>query len=136
MDFTIENCLVCDDVRREISSKDILIGVYSSTINIPSLPANVNLCFWMLVLPKKLGNLVIDLKIEIPGNPNPALVKVETEVVAPIRGFSIFTPQATYPIFQVGDMKLFTRPFGTDRWRMNYKIAVDYAPPSFSTPSN
>jgi hypothetical protein len=134
MDFTIETSLICDDVRREITNKDILIGVYSYGINVPTLPASVNLCFWMLVVPKTSGKLSIEIKIELPGAPSPALLKVEGQVTTPAHPFSMFTPQATYPVFKAGEIKLYVRPAGTERWRLTNKINVEYLPPSFTAP--
>jgi hypothetical protein len=45
--LTIKQCVVCDDIRREISGKDILIGVYGSGINVASFPSPLALAFWM-----------------------------------------------------------------------------------------
>jgi hypothetical protein len=136
MDFVIINALVCDDVRREITNKDILIGVYSDGINIPSLPASVNICFWMKVIPKKLGRLSIELKVDLPGNPTPIQVKVEADVLAINRPFSLYTPQILYPIMKDGDIKLSARQSGLKTWNAVEKIRVEYLPPSFSAPTS
>lgn len=45
----VEVVLVCDDVRREITGKDIIIGVYGRDITIPSLPAQFLLALYVRV---------------------------------------------------------------------------------------
>lgn len=44
--FEIVNALVCEDVRREVNGKEILIGVYGNAIVVPSFPVDLNLMFW------------------------------------------------------------------------------------------
>ena len=36
--LTIDFALLCDDVRREVTGKDIIIGVYGEEITTPNLP--------------------------------------------------------------------------------------------------
>ena len=38
--------VICDDVRREITGKSILIGVYSEDITVPALPSTLALHLW------------------------------------------------------------------------------------------
>jgi hypothetical protein len=45
--LTVKQFVVCDDIRREMTGKEILIGVYGSNIAVPSFPAPLNLAFWM-----------------------------------------------------------------------------------------
>jgi len=54
--FNIRNALVCDDARREMNGKSILIGVYNDVIVLPQFPFIVvpKLVFYMVVNP--LGN--------------------------------------------------------------------------------
>lgn len=42
----ISSVIICDDARREDNGKDILIGVYSGDIIVPSFPAALGLSFW------------------------------------------------------------------------------------------
>ena len=46
-DMKILSALICDDVRREDNGKEILIGVYSGSIAIPTIPANITLTAWI-----------------------------------------------------------------------------------------
>jgi hypothetical protein len=38
--------VMCDEIRTEITGKDILIGVFSGDIIIPSFPAAIGVAFW------------------------------------------------------------------------------------------
>lgn len=52
----IVTVLICDDVRKEVTNKDILIGVYTADIVIPVFPAWINLAVWMEAIPKQTGD--------------------------------------------------------------------------------
>ena len=45
--FKIESVLVCDDIRQEKNGKMILIGVYTGSIVVPTIPAALGLSIWM-----------------------------------------------------------------------------------------
>lgn len=76
----ITSVIICDDVRREMSGKDILIGVYSGTINVPAYPANFPAAFWFEIEPTQLGSLPIEIKIEPPSGNPPFQVSVSLDV--------------------------------------------------------
>ena len=63
--FEFRAFLVCDDVRREISGKEILIGVYGDGLVVPSFPATIrNLVFRVtgVVRLESAGDLVFRLE--------------------------------------------------------------------------
>jgi hypothetical protein len=45
--FFIEGVLLCDDIRREVNGKAILIGVYSGDIIVPTVPTSLGLSLWL-----------------------------------------------------------------------------------------
>ena len=48
--YKISSVLICDDIRREASGKEILIGVYSSDIIVSSIPANITRLSFRIIL--------------------------------------------------------------------------------------
>jgi Family of unknown function (DUF6941) len=60
------NVVFCDDIRREISGKDILIGAYSGDIIIPSVPAIIPIAMWIQIRTTTLGTARIRIKIIDP----------------------------------------------------------------------
>ena len=58
--------LLCDDIRKELSGKDILVGVYTGSLLVQNFPAKITLCLWL------------DLKIAGKGE-----VKTEIRVLNP-----------------------------------------------------
>jgi hypothetical protein len=62
----IRYVIVCDDVRREDNGKEILIGVYSSDILVPVLPANLQLVFWMHVYNDEVGEFPFEVRLTGP----------------------------------------------------------------------
>jgi len=70
MPAKITSIIVCDDVRKEITGKDILIGVYSGTINVSAYPVTFPIALWFEIEPDEAGDLNCGVKIETPsGNP-------------------------------------------------------------------
>jgi hypothetical protein len=47
---TVKVALLCDDVRREITGKEIIIGVFSDQINVVSFPITIILTLYMRVI--------------------------------------------------------------------------------------
>jgi hypothetical protein len=55
----IGSVIICDDVRQEYNGKEILIGVYSGHIIVPSTPFSIKLSIWFeYMAPRKEGNTV------------------------------------------------------------------------------
>jgi len=44
---SVEQALLCDDVRREMNGKQIIIGVYGDDVVLPRFPISISLCLWM-----------------------------------------------------------------------------------------
>jgi hypothetical protein len=71
--------VLCDDIRREISNKDILIGVYSGDIVVPTFPAFINAAFWLEGVPETLGAHDLQLRVYLKDKP-PVEMKVSINV--------------------------------------------------------
>jgi hypothetical protein len=70
MQIKVESVIVCEDIRKEINNKEILIGVYSGNIVVASYPAMLKLAFWVELVPDSMDVHHLSLKIESPsGNP-------------------------------------------------------------------
>jgi hypothetical protein len=66
----IVSVIICDDVRKEQSGKDILIGVFSGGIVLPAYPSHLRLAFWIEIQPEAVGEIHCQIKVETPsGNP-------------------------------------------------------------------
>lgn len=126
--FTFGSVIVCDDARKEVTGKDILIGVYGGGINTNQFPTSLNLTFWFEVIPKGAGKLVVDIKVECPGSTNPVTLRLEGDVIKPDEPFSIFTPQLGYAIAYSGDIKLFVKPANKESWKLLKRVPVGHAP--------
>ncbi len=61
--FKVKHVLVCDDVRQEINGKDILIGVYTNWITVPSLPTNLVLSFWLHYSFVGIGEVPLEFRL-------------------------------------------------------------------------
>jgi hypothetical protein len=54
--------LVCDDIRRDTSNKDIIIGVYSADIVMSSVPHWMTIAFYLEYLPSETGEQLVELR--------------------------------------------------------------------------
>ncbi|MBF0560727.1 MAG: hypothetical protein HQL37_01675 [Alphaproteobacteria bacterium] len=89
--------LLCDDVRREITGKDIIIGTYGDLILLETFPANLQFCLWNRVRYfGKVDSIVINLQVVGPSGtisfpPFPFSIAAHREgelgniVISPIR---------------------------------------------------
>lgn len=59
--------VMCDDIRREITNKDILIGAYAGYVLVPEYPAQIPISFWMEVEPHELGAHPMQFRIYLTG---------------------------------------------------------------------
>jgi hypothetical protein len=63
-DFKVIAVLVCDDVRREINGKEILIGVYSGgSILLQYFPTMINPVFWCQFIPMRPGKISTSFRL-------------------------------------------------------------------------
>lgn len=70
MNADVSSVIICDDVRKELNGKDILIGVYSGTINVPAYPTVFHAAFWIEIEPQGVGTIPCHFRIDMPsGNP-------------------------------------------------------------------
>ncbi len=68
--LTVKQFIVCDDVRREATGKEILIGVYGSGISVPSFPVQIALSFWMQFYSDEVIMPPIMLEFQLKGAEN------------------------------------------------------------------
>ena len=115
MSIKIISVIVCDDIRKEISNKDILIGVYSGSIVFQAFPSTIPLSLWIEVEPDQLGPADIELRIVAPsGNPE-TIAKLHMEVGA-IETTGLSLQGIPLQFEREGDLKIAFRQAGED-WR-------------------
>lgn len=59
----VHNVLVCDDVRREESKKEIIIGVYGTSLVPISFPALLRLVFWVQLSSDSVGKFPCNFRL-------------------------------------------------------------------------
>lgn len=61
------SCIICDIARKEITGKDILVGVYAGTLGVDKFPATVpTFGMWIEYLPKHSGVISINVEVVDP----------------------------------------------------------------------
>jgi len=64
-DLEIASVILCDDIRKEVTNKEILIGVYAGDIVISSFPAMAPLAFWIELIPHSVGKHDVILRLGV-----------------------------------------------------------------------
>jgi len=122
-DIDVIAAIVCDDVRKEINGKDILVGVYSGGILLNRTPAELGLSFWFLYRPRNTGSAKVELRVSTSEKPNSGEAVVELEVLqmqdgsffTPPLGFTFTKPETITGECRIGDgdwRPLITMPVG------------------------
>src|ERR1044071_3093409 len=62
----IVNCVVCDEIRQEITNKFILIGVYVKDIVVPEFPTHTAISIWLQYRPDRIGDHDIFVRVNGP----------------------------------------------------------------------
>ncbi len=127
INFTVGNVIVCDDVRREMTGKDILIGVYPDGINAAQIPGVITLAFWAELIPTATGTLDVELQIELPDATKPVKVSL-TANIEQIARFPAIIPPFPYSITTEGHVKLLARTLGADDWIEIKRVEILHRP--------
>lgn len=119
--------LLCDDVRTENTSKDILIGVYHGGVVVNRLPAILRLALYLQI---DIGPspLKTNLSIRILGPDDAPIfsgVGGDTEFTPPMA--AVVLPLAPVQLKNEGGHKVQIR-FGKGRWQTAREIIVDQNP--------
>ena len=110
------SALVCDDTRKEISGKDIIIGAYGGDILLGSLPSSITLSLWISLETSGEGEIHTDIRVlNSEGN---VLVGLDGSVNLSSRGHysSLFTPRFRISIDKPTKLRFQFRS-GRGRWK-------------------
>lgn len=132
-DFPVaQMALLCDDVRREVTGKDILIGVYSDDITVTSLPATLIFSLFIrAIFPEK--NKIYQIEFRVLGSAGQQLtplIKASINSQNTLRSSVIFGG-IPLNIQSEGKVQFQWRPEGTE-WSTLVEIEVkrgDVSPP-------
>jgi hypothetical protein len=61
--FKVVSAVLCDDIRIEKNDKFLLIGVYAGTVIVPGIPADLNVCWWIQIVPEEVGKIETDIQV-------------------------------------------------------------------------
>lgn len=134
--FTFYKGIVCDDIRREISGKDIIIGVYQGAILVPRFPVNLLLSLWVHLDCAKPGTYQLNFRVMGPHDVQYASGIIPT-VFQSIETGSVTISGAPLQIQVAGDIDFQLQEPGRE-WQSVRKIPVrtptpqDMLPPQFA----
>lgn len=104
-DIKITAVVVCDDIRKEVTGKDILIGVYAGDIIVPEFPAVITATFWIEMTPGKLGKSRLRFRIRLANKDEAMPITIDVQF-RELSTSAIATPQATIAIDAETDLLL------------------------------
>jgi hypothetical protein len=130
-DLEIGSVIICDDIRKEVTNKEILIGVYTGDIVVSSFPASIPLAFWVELTPYRPGKHEFNLRLSIPGKKGKLVIQAALEVAtltgtsAAVAGFQITFDEPGELTLEIG--------FG-DEWHLLRRKTVQQGPVVSNTP--
>lgn len=118
VEYKVMSALVCEDARKDLNHKDILIGVYSGNITVKSFPATMSIVVWMNLLVEGFGKRAIDVRIIGPRK-KPLIggaLNIEKKARDQVDTISLSTPHALFTLDGPGTLKFQIKtPAG--RWK-------------------
>lgn len=114
MTIKLKSFVLCDDVRKEVTQKDILIGVYASGISLPQFPLDLSMAFWAEITPSETGQYSCEFKFEPPSSRPPVIIGLGLEVMT-IDNSNIAFPGVVLNFESEGDLVISFR-CGEDEW--------------------
>jgi hypothetical protein len=114
--FTVGAVVFCDDVRKEVSNKEIIIGAYGGGIVVPMFPVTIPLAVWMEITPKKLGHSELDIRLKFPGNPTEFRMRVVLEAPNTTDTTTFFTPTLQAFVGEAGNIELSVKDTESEEW--------------------
>jgi hypothetical protein len=122
-DIEILNTVVCDEVRKEVSGKFFLIGVYGDAIVVPSLPRQVTVSLWCHIVPKALGLMTIEVMMEGPDDQK-ATGTIQALIVAQDQPFGMHIGPMILDVPKSGEVQFSLRMLNEDQWQCVHKKMV------------
>jgi hypothetical protein len=105
----IATVLVCDDVRKEVTGKDILIGVYVGDILVPAFPASLRLAAWLELVPKEVGQVALDIRAGFPDQNAQLQLRLQINDLVPLGvalpGLQLVAQEQTEFVLEIRDGK-------------------------------
>lgn len=116
-DFVVISAVICDDVRKEVSNKDIIIGAYGGGIVVPSFPVNIPFSVWVEIMPTATGHQEIDVMFRVPGIPDNIRLRFLVDILTLNDPATFYTPQVIMPVGAPGNIEVLMKPAETEEWR-------------------
>ncbi len=117
-DFSLNAVIICDDVRREISQKDILVGVYGSAIVVSTLPTHINLAFWIEMEVHKKGLFELFLKLEFQNSSQNVEFRLGVNIENNTQPVAVFTPQISCFVEREGQLRLLAKAAESGKYKL------------------
>lgn len=121
--FKIDAVVACDDVRKESSGKDILIGVYPAGVTMFPVPGQIRLAFWIRLTGARDGDLSVELKAEPPGSKASFSAKTEIKALPAGSPIALILPAIGYPIQEEGEFKVYCKN-SDEGWEEIYSFLI------------
>lgn len=131
----VGSVIICNDIRKEITNKDILIGVYGGDIIISKFPAKLRIAFWIEYIPDRADKIEVNFRIGLKGK-SPTDVKgvldlpeLKTAIIA-VPGLELLVEEESELILELSDKE--------GEWRIikTKQIKRGQVASAFSSPRN
>jgi hypothetical protein len=125
----ITSVILCEEVRREITTKDILLGVFPGDIASQGFPAQIPVAFWFSFKPSASGNMEFELRLL--DQTNAALIELKSEILVGdnLGPAAFFTPPLRLQVVKPSKFRLQMRQGGAG-WKTIKTFGVEKIDPA------
>lgn len=121
--------LLCDEIRKEIGNKEILLGVYAGSILVQKLPVTLGLSLWILAQTSGKGELKLEFRAFGPDKDELFHVNGTSHFIESDEPSSFPLPRIPIEIEEEGWLE-FQWKVGKARWKTVLKKRVRLGSPS------
>lgn len=123
--YDVVSAIPCDDVRKEINGKDIIIGAFTA-LNVRDMPAHIMFALWVEFKIKRVGDYIFDIKIDLPGGANSFSRTLNMSISDASNPIPIFLPPQHVVLTREGIMNISIKLHSENKWKVVRKINIKH----------
>lgn len=124
----ITGAIVCDDIRHEVTGKQIIIGVYNTDMRLQALPVTITLCLWAQVENLRASDSKFEFRCDLAGK---TVVSGDIGIKLPEGSTRASLPIGPFPVTieKAGKLRFSLKFEGSKKWQTATEIDVQLAEP-------
>lgn len=128
------NIVFADDVRREVTGKDIIVGAFGGDIVVGGFPSRMVFCLWISMRARIVGEFRLEIQVLGPSGITISSMSSDIVVEKKDNNAVFVLGGIETELQQEGNIVIRARTNNSE-WEEVYSIGVRRAPPQFNQPT-